>query len=49
MSAVKEKIRKTLIKLVKLRMWGGKHTSFDNLPKGFPSHLGKELKKKQSN
>ena len=41
-----EKIRKTLLKkLVKLRMWGAKHTSYDNLPKGFPSHLGKEVKK----
>jgi len=34
-----------LIKLMKRRCWGHKHTSYDNLPKGFPSHLGKEVRK----
>lgn len=24
--------------------WGGCHTSFDNLPKGFPGELGKDVK-----
>ena len=32
-----------LHKLARHRRWGGKHTSFDNLAKGFnPRHLGKE-------
>jgi hypothetical protein len=40
-----EKIRKTiLIKLYRQACWGGKHTSFDNLPKGFPSHLRGQVK-----
>jgi len=34
-----------LIKLMKRRCWSHKHTSYDNLPKGFPSHLGKEVRK----
>jgi len=25
--------------------WGGSHTSFDNLPKGFPGHLRGDVKK----
>lgn len=38
-------IQKQLLrKLIKQRIWGHKHTSFDNLPKGFPSHLHKEVK-----
>jgi len=42
---VDEEIRKSLLrKLVYLRKWGGSHTSFDNLPKGFPSHLRGEVK-----
>jgi len=41
-----EDIKKALlIKLMKKRLWGHKHTSFDNLSKGFPSHLGKDVKK----
>lgn len=41
-----EEIKKAiLIKLMRKRMWLHKHTSFDNLPKGFPSHLTKEVKK----
>lgn len=40
-----EEIKKTLLrKLVYLRKWGGSHTSFDNLPKGFPPHLRGEVK-----
>lgn len=39
-------IQKQLLrKLIKQRMWGHKHTSFDNLPKGFPKHLYKEVRK----
>jgi len=33
-----------LHKLTRQRIWGGKHTSFENLQKGFPSHLVKEVK-----
>jgi len=40
-----ENIKKALlIKLMKRRCWGHKHTSYDNLPKGFPSHLAKDVK-----
>ena len=39
-------IRKTLLrKLYDHGYWGKRHTSFDNLPKGFPAHLHKEVKK----
>lgn len=39
-------IRRVLLrKLVKHGYWGSRHTSFDNLPKGFPSHLRKDVKK----
>lgn len=39
-------IKRTLLrKLVKHGYWGGRHTSLDNLPKGFPRHLHKEVKK----
>ncbi|OGI14893.1 hypothetical protein A3K63_01660 [Candidatus Micrarchaeota archaeon RBG_16_49_10] len=31
-------------KLNKKRCWGARHTSFDNLPKGFPSHMHKGVK-----
>ena len=33
-----------LRKLAKHGWWGARHTSFDNLPKGFPKHLAKEVK-----
>ena len=33
-----------LRKLAKHGYWGGRHTAFDNLHKGFPKHLGKEIK-----
>lgn len=35
----KEMLKSLLRKLVYLGKWGGNHTSFDNLPKGFPKHL----------
>ncbi len=31
-------------KMVKHRLWGGKHTSIDNIPKGFPSNMIKDVK-----
>jgi len=41
----KEEIIKSLLrKLSYLGKWGGNHTSFDNLPKWFPSHLKGEVK-----
>ena len=41
-----EDIRKALIrKLVYMGKWAHSHTSFDNLPKGFPKHLRGEVKK----
>lgn len=40
-----KEIQKSLLrKLVYLGKWGGSHTSFDNLPKGFPPHLRGEVK-----
>ena len=42
----KEIIISTIIrKLVYLNKWGNNHTSFDNLPKGFPKEVRKEVKK----
>ena len=39
-------IRKQILrKMVRHNYWGGKHTAFDNIPKGFPKHLWKEVKK----
>lgn len=41
----KEKITRTLLrKLLYMGKWGAAHTSFDNLPKGFPKHLRGEVK-----
>ena len=38
-------IKKTILrKLVYMNKWGGAHTSFDNLPKGFPGHVRGEVK-----
>ncbi len=35
-----EAIKKFILrKLLRLRMWGGKHTHIDNLPKGLAKHL----------
>jgi hypothetical protein len=34
-----------LLHLRRKRVMGGVHTHFDTLTKGFPSHLGKEVKK----
>ncbi len=42
----KSKIVKTiLLKLDRLGYWGGQHTSVENLPHGFPSHLRGKVKK----
>lgn len=41
----KESVKKTLIrKLMYMGKWGGSHTSFSNLPKGFPTNLRGEVK-----
>ncbi len=41
-----EEIKKTILKkMVIHRYWGGKHTAYDNLQKGFEPHLIKEVKK----
>ncbi len=41
-----EKIRATLLyHLRRKRIIGAKHTAYDTLKFGFPSHLGKEIKK----
>lgn len=43
---MESEIRKALLrKLVYMNKWGHSHTSFDNLPKGFPSHLRGDVKK----
>ena len=42
---MEDTIRKILLrKLAKHGYWGGRRTSFDNLPKGFPKHLHEEVK-----
>ncbi len=39
-------IRRTILrKMFSHGYIGGRHTSLDNLPKGFPSHIRKEVKK----
>ena len=41
----KEEIERTILrKLAYMGKWGGSHTSFDNLPKGFPKHLRGDVK-----
>lgn len=41
----KEETTKALLrKLLYMGKWAGNHTSFDNLPKGFPKHLRGEVK-----
>ena len=32
-------------KMVRHKFWGGRHTSFDNISKGIPTHLQKEIEK----
>lgn len=44
METEEEMKRALLRKLAKHGYWGGRHTAFDNLHKGFPKHLGKEIK-----
>lgn len=41
-----DKIKATILyHLRRKRIIGGKHTSFDTLRRGFPTHLGKDIKK----
>lgn len=41
-----DKIKATILyNLRRKKVLGGKHTPFDTLKKGFPSHLGKDLGK----
>lgn len=41
-----DKIKATILyHLRKKKVIGGVHTSFDTVTKGFPSHLGKDVKK----
>lgn len=41
----KEIARALVRKLAYMGKWGASHTSFDNLPKGFPGHLRGDVKK----
>lgn len=44
MKLSKNEIRYRIIKkLVRHRMWGGKHTSIENIPKGMPPELRKNI------
>lgn len=41
-----DKIKATILyHLRRKKVIGGKHTSFDTLRRGFPTHLGKDVKK----
>ena len=43
-------IRVTILeKMINHRFIGGKHTSIDNIPKGFPRNMIKEVKKEVKN
>jgi len=43
---VDEQIKATILyNLRRKRMIGNKHTHFDTIKRGFPSHLGKDIKK----
>ncbi|MFH1751816.1 MAG: hypothetical protein ABH821_02660 [archaeon] len=37
--------KKILVKMVVHRWWGGKHIAFDNISKGFPNEVRKDVKK----
>jgi len=37
--------RLILRKMVRHNWWGGKHTAFDNIPKGSPKEIWKDIKK----
>ncbi len=37
--------RRILRKMVRHSWWTGKHTAFDNIPKGFPKEMWKDVKK----
>ncbi len=42
---MEQEIKKAILKkLFRHNIWGAKHTSIDNLQKGFPSHLKGEAK-----
>ncbi|MFH0970278.1 MAG: hypothetical protein V1776_02340 [Candidatus Diapherotrites archaeon] len=36
--------KRILTKLVRHRIWGEKHTAYDNIPHGFPKHLWKDVR-----
>ncbi len=36
--------RRILFKMARHRWWGGKHTAFDNIPKGFPKEFRNAVK-----
>ncbi len=37
--------RRILRKMARHNYWGGKHTAFDNISKGFPKEIWKEVRK----
>ena len=38
-------VRKQILrKMARHRWWAGKHTAYDNIPKGFPNDLWKDVK-----
>ncbi len=41
--------RRILRKMVRHSYWAGKHTAFDNIPKGFPKELWKDVKDELEN
>ena len=36
--------RRILTKMVRHAWWGGKHTAYDNIPRGFPKDLWKDVR-----
>ncbi|MDP2666090.1 MAG: hypothetical protein Q8P05_01145 [Candidatus Diapherotrites archaeon] len=36
--------KRILIKMVRHAWWGGKHTAYDNIPRGFPKDLWKDIR-----
>ena len=36
--------RRILVKMVRHNWWGGKHTAYDNIPRGFPKDLWKDVR-----
>jgi len=41
--------RRILRKMARHNWWKAKHTAFDNIPKGFPKELWKDVKKELEN